>query len=132
MELTSILVADIANADKSKNPEIDSYQHYVCGLLIGEEEYTVHSIVAVDNRCDRYYDHNMVRAEKEKLLDLLNQATDIDGFASIKAGLNPTTILEGKCREVFSLLQMNVKESRNCVARMELTLYPTLMMASRL
>ena len=59
------------NRDTDKNPNVAEYQHYVCGLKINGEDYTVHSIVAVDNKGDRYYDHKLSHIEKGRLLDFI-------------------------------------------------------------
>lgn len=46
----SIFVDEVPNNDTSKNPDVVSYQHYVCGLKIGNTDYTVHSLVTVDKK----------------------------------------------------------------------------------
>jgi len=60
------------------------YQHFVCGLKIGNIDYTVHSIIAVDRNGDRYYDHNLSYIEKGKLLDLINKGKAVykNGFGT--------------------------------------------------
>lgn len=39
----SIYIDSEANNDLDKNPNVVEYQHFVCGLKIGAENYTVHS-----------------------------------------------------------------------------------------
>jgi hypothetical protein len=92
--------------DKVKNPNVSDFQHYVCGLKLGEVDYTVHSLIAVDVNGDRYYDHNLTQIEKTKLLDLVSQAVMGEDF-----GTTPDTksaILSGnKGKRLISILQTN-------------------------
>ena len=77
----SVYIESEANSDTAKNPDVVEYQHFVCGLKIGNEDYTVHSLVAVDKHGNRYYDHNLTHIEKTKLLDSIErQAVKGQGF----------------------------------------------------
>ena len=66
----------------AKNPTVSFYQHFVCGLKIVDSEYTVHTLIAIDTKGDRYYDHNLISIEKENLLNLLSQAEINNGFGA--------------------------------------------------
>lgn len=105
----SILISSNANTDKDKNPNISEYQHYVCGLKIGNEDYTVHALVAVDNVGNRYYDHNLVQIEKGKLLDHVNGKAVIEGFGTTPS-TKLTTNSERKVNSLLSILQINPEE----------------------
>ena len=105
----SILISSEANRDKAKNPDVVEYQHYVCGLKIGGMDYTVHALVAVDAKGNRYYDHNLVEIEKGKLLDRISGQAAIDGFGTTP-GTKPTTNSERKVNDLVSLLQTNADE----------------------
>lgn len=99
-----ILIAEVPNEDKSKNPTVSYYQHYVCGLKIGDSEYTVHALIAVDAKGDRYYDHNLISIEKENLLNLLSQAENNNGFGTTP-DTKSTTVTGYKFNKLISILQ---------------------------
>lgn len=102
-----IYIDSEANKDIAKHPNVSEYQHYVCGLKISDEDYTVHSIVAVDNNGERYYDHNLTRIEKTKLLDYIDsQAAKRKGFGTMPSELPLTTNSEYKAKNLASLLQV--------------------------
>ncbi len=100
------------NNDKTKNPTVEEYQHYVCGLKIGNEDYTVHSIVAVDVNGNRYYDHKLSHIEKGRLLDFIEAKQPIEQIlaplpSTQSKGAAPLTIRsERKVNELISLLQV--------------------------
>lgn len=98
----SIYMESEENTDKETNPDVVEYRHYVCGLKIGNEDYTVHSLIAVDSRGNRYYDHNLTHIEKGKLLDHISGKAVIDGFGTTP-GTKPTT--ERKVSKLISILQ---------------------------
>lgn len=89
----SIYIGSEANMDKVKNPNVSEFQHYVCGLKLGEVDYTVHSLIAVDVNGGRYYDHNLTQIEKTKLLDLVSQAVMGEDF-----GTTPDTKSTTACK----------------------------------
>lgn len=99
-----ILIAEVPNEDKPKNPTVSYYQHYVCGLKIGDSEYTVHALIAVDAKGDRYYDHNLISIEKENLLNLLSQAENNNGFGTTP-DTESTTVTGHKFNKLISILQ---------------------------
>ena len=103
----SIYISSEPNNDTVKNPNVVEYQHFVCGLKIGDEDYTVHSLIAVDKSGDRYYDHNLTNIEKTKLLDRINsQAGFVKGFDAT-SGTEPTTFYGYKGNKLAKLLQTN-------------------------
>ena len=99
-----ILIAEVPNEDKPKNPTDSYYQHYVCGLKIGDSKYTVHALIAVDAKGDRYYDHNLISIEKENLLNLLSQAEINNGFGTTP-DTKSTTVTGHKFNKLISILQ---------------------------
>ncbi len=114
-----IYIASEINEDVEKNPNVSEYQHFVCGLRIGGEDYTVRSVYAVDKNGDRYYDHKLTHIEKGKLLDSLvgitnpgfSQATDEVGFGTTP-GTKPTTdVSDGKDKKLISLIKGLVSEN---------------------
>ncbi len=103
----SVYVDSEENRDVAKNPNVSEYQHYVCGLRIGGEDYTVLSAIAVDKDGNRYYDHNLTHIEKGKLLDQINdQAVNGESFGTTP-GTNPTTLNGNKGKKLVSILQTN-------------------------
>lgn len=105
----SIYISSEENHDKKKNPDVAEYQHYVCGLKIGDIDYTVHAIVAVDNKGNRYYDHNLVHIEKGKLLDQINGQAVKNGFGTTP-DTKSTTNSAYKFNALVSLLQTNASK----------------------
>ena len=106
----SIFIESTPNADIEKNPDVVEYQHFVCGLKIGGEDYTVHSLVAVDKKGDRYYDHNLTAIEKKKLLDLIeSQAVEGEDFGTTP-GTQPTILSTYKGKQLVSLLQVDASK----------------------
>lgn len=121
----SIYIDSRENTDKEKNPNVAEYQYYVCGLKIGNTDYTVRSIIAIDNKGNRYYDHKLTSIEKGKLLDQINdQAAKNIGFGTTP-GTKPTTengftptgdapipsYTKSKDTRLVSLLQTNDQEN---------------------
>lgn len=108
-----IYIDSTPNNDRAKNSTIDEYQHYVCGLKIGNEDYTVHSIVAVDINGQRYYDHKLSHIEKGKLLDFIEAKQSKEQIlaplpsAQPKDGSPLTIRSERKINELISLLQVD-------------------------
>ena len=98
------------NRDTDKNPDVAEYQHYVCGLRINDEDYTVHSIVAVDKRGDRYYDHKLSHIEKGRLLDFIEAKQPTERILATTPGTEPTIRSERKVKELIKLLQVNDAE----------------------
>lgn len=94
----SIYIDREPNKDTTKNPDVVEYQHFVGGLKIGGEDYTVHSLEAVDKHGNRYYDHNLTHIEKTKLLDSIErQAVKGQGFDTT-SGTEPTTLIATNVR----------------------------------
>ena len=103
----SVYIESEANNDTAKNPDVVEYQHFVCGLKIGNEDYTVHSLVAVDKHGNRYYDHNLTHIEKTKLLDSIErQAVKGQGFDTTSS-TELTTLNGYKGKKLLELLQTN-------------------------
>lgn len=98
------------NRDTDKNPNVAEYQHYVCGLKINGEDYTVHSIVAVDNKGDRYYDHKLSHIEKGRLLDFIEAKQPAEQILATTPGTEPTIRSGRKVKELIKLLQINDAE----------------------
>ena len=103
----SIYIETAPNHDKEKNPDVTGYEHYVCGLKIGGEDYTVHSIVAADKNGNRYYDHKLSHIEKGKLLDFIEAKQPVEEFLTPMSGTEPTNRSERKVKELISLLQID-------------------------
>lgn len=106
----SIFIDSVENHDTKKNPSITEYQHFVCGLKIGNEDYTVHSLIAIDRNGNRYYDHNLTHIEKTKLLDMINsQAVSNKDFGTTP-GNKPTILSDYKGKTLLSILQTNASK----------------------
>lgn len=96
----SIFIDDIPNEDVEKYSGVKSFRYYVCGLKIGNNDYTVKAVVAVQNNGERYYDHKLSSIEKGKLLSIIPTIQK----AGIENNLPPSI---GKDKRLFSILQTN-------------------------
>lgn len=94
----SIYIDSMPNNDSKVDAE--KFDYYVCGLNIGEVNYTVRSVFVTLKDGTRYYDHKLTKIEKGKLLDSLFGTTP---------GFNQETSLasEYKDTKLISLLQAN-------------------------
>ena len=108
----SIFIDSEPNNAVEKNPSVVSYDHYVCGLRIGDADYTVHALIAMDSKGNRYYDHNLVQIEKKKLLDEIQQATSIGDFGTTPDTKSTISNSDRKVTKLYSILQTN---SSKCV-----------------
>lgn len=92
----SIYISTLPNEDEKV--KADSFDYYVAGLRIGEDDYTAKIVLAnIDGK--RYYDHKLTSIEKGSLLDLirisnLNQEQQ-------------TAISDIKDKRLVSILQTN-------------------------
>lgn len=108
----AIFVTSQENTDSKVNAE--SFDYYVCGLRIGDVDYTVRAVFVKPKDGDRYYDHKLTRIEKGKLIDSLFGTTP---------GFNQTTSLVSgsEDKKLISILQDKVfekdaKETKSFVA----------------
>ena len=102
----SIYIETAPNRDVEKNPDVKGYEHYVCGMTIGGEDYTVHSIIAEDKGGNRYYDHKLSHIEKGKLLDFIETKQPEEQILTPMSGTEPTIRSQRKIKELISLLQV--------------------------
>ncbi len=58
---------------KDSDAYIDKYHYFISGLQIGNEIFTVKSVIAIDQNNNRYYDHKLFNIEKSLLIDSLNK-----------------------------------------------------------
>ncbi|MCL1615127.1 hypothetical protein M3090_01710 [Bacteroides sp. ET71] len=109
----SIYIDSRENMDTDKNPDVKEYQYYVCGLKIGNVDYTVRSTVAVDKNGNRYYDHKLTHIEKGKLLDLINSQAAYDNGFGTTPGTKPTTEMFSNYKDkiLLSILQTNDEDN---------------------
>ena len=92
------------------NKNIDSFDYYVCGLKIGDENYTVKFVISKKNNGERYYDHKLIEIEKGRLLDL--------SAVSSAGSANKHPLNSYKDKRLFSILQINPKEIAKAETRM--------------
>ena len=93
------------------DPNVAECQHYVCGLKINGEDYTVHSIVVALNKGDKYYDHKLSHIEKGKLLDFIEAKQPTEQILVTTPGTEPTIRSGRKVKELVKLLQINDSEN---------------------
>lgn len=68
-----IYIAEEANEDKAKHPNIQKYKYFVSALKIDGVDYTCKSAIGVDKDGNHYYDQRLSQIEKGLLLDNLSQ-----------------------------------------------------------
>ena len=96
----SIFIDEVPNEDIEKYSDVKSFRYYVCGLKIGNNDYTVKAVVAVQRNGHRYYDHKLSSIEKGKLLSIIPTIQK----AGIENNLPPSI---GKDKRLLSILQTN-------------------------
>ena len=96
----AIFIDETLNENAEKYSGVKSFRYYVCGLKIGNTDYTVKAVVAVQNNGDRYYDHKLSSIEKGKLLSIIPTIQK----AGIEDNLPPSV---GKDSRLLSILQTN-------------------------
>ena len=101
----AIYIDSQENTDPEKNEDVSMYHYYVCGLKIGDTDYTVRAVIAEQPNGNRYYDHKLTQIEKGRLLDSLSGITT--------PGFNQETspISEVKDTKLLSILQDNAEEN---------------------
>ncbi|MGY4674234.1 LPD3 domain-containing protein [Ursidibacter arcticus] len=72
----AIYIDTVKNDDKAKRPDIESYDYYLAGLKIGNDDYTVRAAVANSNMGEKYYDHKLTDIEKGELLSIAQRITN--------------------------------------------------------
>lgn len=93
----SIFIDEILN--EKDNGKYDSYRYYVCGLKIGEVDYTVKVTVGVKG-ASKYYDHALTEIEKGNLIDNIDAlSTTFDNNKNALSTIKDTKLL--------SILQTN-------------------------
>ena len=104
-----ILISEQSN--RKGNDKYDQYQYFVCGLKIGDEDYTAKIVVGVKDG-SRFYDHRLSQIEKGKLIDSLN------GLSNTVAGNQTSLLSDGKGTTLESILQTNPQEIADARAKM--------------
>ncbi|GAP72721.1 hypothetical protein SAMD00024442_4_75 [Candidatus Symbiothrix dinenymphae] len=125
---SGIYIDTIENEEPEKNTKITEYQYFVAGLKIDEIDYTVKSVIAVDNNGYRYYDHKLTQIAKEKLLDELDRITNPSSHQGIlnsvvSSGLSSmgdseetainSPVSDHKDKRLISILQTNYQKLTN-------------------
>ena len=116
----AIFVTSQENTDSKVNAE--SFDYYVCGLRIGDVDYTVRAVFVKPKDGDRYYDHKLTRIEKGKLIDSLfgttpgfNQTTSLVSGSEDKKLISilQDKVLEKDAKEAKSFVAPSPKENEN-------------------
>lgn len=66
--IENAIYIDTEANENSNKPNITSFDYYVCGLKINNEDYTVKAVIVNDKDGIRYYDHKLTQIEKGHLL----------------------------------------------------------------
>ncbi|WP_241160058.1 LPD38 domain-containing protein [Parabacteroides sp. ZJ-118] len=100
----SIFIDELNNEDHERYPGVRSFSYYVCGLKIGDTDYTVKAVIANQSNGDRYYDHKLTDIEKGELLSIVPTIQ--------KAGMDGNPPVSGiKDRRLLSILQTDDQEN---------------------
>ena len=86
-----------------ENSRYERYKYYVCGLKIDGVDYTAKIVIGVKNGIS-YYDHQLTRIEKGRLIDSLNELSN-------PVANNQASKIDGKDKKLFSILQINPEEN---------------------
>ncbi len=105
----SIYIDTLANEDIEKHPNITSYDYYVCGLIIGDEHYTVKAVISNMSDGSRYYDHKLTSIEKGRLIDMIKEAPN--SSVSISTQTPELSAVSGiKDNRLVSILQTDASK----------------------
>ena len=96
--LENAIFIDEVGADKD-NAQYDAYRYYVCGLRIGNEDYTVRITIGVKGG-KYYYDHSLTSIEKGNLIEIAQ------GFTP-NGGRTLPSYAENKDTRIIPILQTN-------------------------
>ena len=66
----SVFIQSEENTDRDNYPDVRMFNHYLCGLRIKDDDYTVRAVVAIQSNGERYYDHKLTNIEKGKIVNL--------------------------------------------------------------
>lgn len=102
----SIYIDTVKNEDKDNHPQILSYDYFLCGLNIGNEEYTVKAVLSNLEDGSRYYDHKLTSIEKGRLIDIINEAPESSVSISTQTP-ESSAYSDIKDKRLFSILQTN-------------------------
>ena len=104
----SVFIEDRPN--EKDNDEYDRYRYYVCGLKIGDVDYTAKITVGVKG-ASKYYDHSLTKIEKGTLID------NIDALSTTFDN-NQNALVSGiKDTELLSILQENGEKDAGILYR---------------
>ena len=117
----AIFITTEDNKDKNNYPNVVNFQHYLCGLKIGNVDYTVRAVIALHSNGERYYDHKLTSIEKGKLVELALNGLASPELSSLEERedselLQPTnenretiesSVSGYKDKHLFSILQTN-------------------------
>jgi hypothetical protein len=87
------------SAAEKGNAKYDTYRYYVCGLRIGNNDYTVRITIGV-KAGKYYYDHSLTSIEKGNLIEIAQ------GFTP-NGGLTLPSYAESKDKRIIPILQTN-------------------------
>ena len=87
------------SAAEKENAKYDTYRYYVCGLRIGNNDYTVRITIGVKGG-KYYYDHSLTSIEKGNLIEIAQ------GFTP-NGGLTLPSYAESKDKRIIPILQTN-------------------------
>lgn len=109
----SVYIDSVENEDKEKNSNVSRYHYYVCGLKIGQTDYTVRAVIAEQPNGERYYDHKLTQIEKGKLLNELTFSTASSGLSSTgEQGDSEQSRPANGRRETLNSPVSNIKDKR--------------------
>lgn len=94
--LENAIFIEESAADKG-NAKYDTYRYYVCGLRIGNNDYTVRITIGVKGG-KYYYDHSLTSIEKGNLIEIAQ------GFTP-NGGLTLPSYAESKDKRIIPILQ---------------------------
>lgn len=95
----AIFIGEMPNM--KNNEKYDTYRYYICGLRVGNTDYTVKLTVGVKDG-KKYYDHALTEIEKGKLIESISPS----GFKTTGGAPNPSSAID-KDKKLLSILQTN-------------------------
>lgn len=88
-----IYVSSEKNEDIVTHADIDKYEYLLSGLNVSGEDYTVKSVIAVQKNGDKYYDQNLSKIEKGKLISDLTKLNQLESSINIPYNVEDKRLL---------------------------------------
>lgn len=110
-----IYVSSEKNEDIVTHADIDKYEYLLSGLNVSGEDYTVKSVIAVQKNGDKYYDQNLSKIEKGKLISDLTKLNQLESSINLPYNVEDKRLLRVCQVSQRPYLDENLKPTQEAV-----------------